>query len=312
MHINIDSKMEQTGAIGTTKRGIGPAYTTKMMRKGLRLGELANWTAFEKQYMDLHKELKGYFNFDDYDVSKELHELKEHAELLVKEDMIVDASEFMHQKLVDEERILIEGANATMLDIDHGTYPFVTSSSTNIGGACTGLGIPPDLIRTKIGVTKAYTTRVGGGPFPTELKDSIGEHMQTVGMEFGATTGRKRRCGWIDLVVLRYAHRLNNLSSLMMTKLDVLSDLPEIKAAVGYKINGKVYRDYMPSTIAELEKVECEYQTFPGWKTDISFIYKYKDLPLNARNFIEFVEEKVGVPISWVSNGPDRMQFIQK
>ena len=311
-HIEADGALEKTGAIGTTKRGIGPAYTMKMLRRGLRVGEIVNWEHFEKRYMELYKDIRQMFSIPEYDTGKELTELKKTRTILMEKGMIVDGVNYIHNAIKHKKRILVEGANATMLDIDHGTYPYVTSSSTNIGGACTGLGIPPDKIATRIGVVKAYTTRVGGGPFPSELKDQTGEYLQTVGQEYGATTGRKRRCGWLDLNVVRYAHKINNFSSLIITKLDILSQLPEIKVAVGYKINGKLETDVMPDTLEGLEKVECVYQLMLGWMCDISGAKTFKELPAHARNYIKFIEKTVGVPVAWIGVGAERDRMIQK
>jgi len=311
-HIEADGVMEKSAGIGTTKRGIGPCYTTKMLRKGLRVGELANWEHFEKRYLFLVKEMKEMFKIPDFDTGKELAEFKETRQFLLDKKVIVDSVVYLNGAMEAGKRILIEGANATMLDIDHGTYPYVTSSSTNIGGACTGLGISPDKISTKVGVVKAYTTRVGGGPFPSELTDKTGEYLQNVGKEFGATTGRKRRCGWLDLNVVRYAHKINNFSSIMITKLDVLDKLPEIRIAVGYKVNGKLETNLMPDTIESLEKMECVYQTMPGWMSDTSKITKFKDLPKNARKYIKYIEESTGIPVSWIGVGPDRDSIILK
>ncbi len=311
-HIEADGVMEKTAGIGTTKRGIGPTYATKILRKGLRVGELVNWDRFEKRYMELYKDMKAMFGIPEYDTGKELAELKNTRSILVEKGMIVDGVNFLHDAMNQKKRILIEGANATMLDIDYGTYPYVTSSSTNIGGACTGLGIPPDKLATRIGVVKAYTTRVGGGPFPSELKDKTGEHLQSVGQEFGATTGRKRRCGWLDLNVVRYAHKINNFSSLMITKLDILSQLPEIKIAIGYKINGKFETDIMPDTLEGLEKVECVYQPMLGWMCDISGATKFRELPTHAKHYIKFIEKTVGVPVSWIGVGAERDKMIKR
>jgi len=213
--------------------------------------------------------------------------------------------------LKDNKRILVEDANATMLDLDFGTYPYVTSSSTTVGGVMTGIGIPPSKIETTIGIVKAYTTRVGEGPFPTELKDQVGEGLRQKGHEFGSTTGRPRRCGWLDLPVVRYSHMINDYSSLNLTKLDILSDLDEIKVGVAYTINGKKI-DHMPSNIEELSKVEVEYQTFKGWKKDISKLTTYDQLPSEAKNYIEGVEKLLGVPISWIGVGPEREAVIRK
>ena len=312
MQIAIDGSLEKTGAIGTTKRGIGPSYATKMLRKGLRVGDLLKWESFEKKYLELHKQLKEYFHFEDYDIAKELSELKNTQKTLIERKMVIDNVDYLNKAIKMKKHILIEGANATMLDVDHGTYPYVTSSSTNIGGACTGLGIPPDKIDTRIGVVKAYLTRVGGGPFPSELTDKTGEYLQTVGQEYGATTGRKRRCGWQDLNIVRYAHKINNFSSLIMTKLDVLSQLPEIKVAVAYRINNEIVTDRIPSTIEELEQAECVYQSLAGWMCDISNIKTFKDLPPQARNYVKFIETSLSIPVSWIGVGAERDKIIKR
>ncbi len=313
MHILADGALEKTGAIGTTNRGIGPCYTTKMMRKGLRVGELmASWETFEKKYLELAALMKQMYKTPDYDMGKELAELKDTRRIFTERAMVVDGVNYLYNAMNNKKRVLIEGANATMLDVDHGTYPYVTSSSTNIGGACTGLGISPDRIETRIGVVKAYLTRVGAGPFPTELKDKFGEYLQTKGQEVGATTGRKRRCGWLDLNVIKYAHKINNFSSLMITKLDVLSELDEIKISVAYKINGKIEVDAMPATVGELEKVQCVYQTMQGWKCDISGVRKFRELPPHARNYIKFIERVLSVPVSWIGVGAEREKMIKR
>jgi len=196
--------------------------------------------------------------------------------------MIIDTVSYINKALNDGKRVLVEGANATMLDVDFGTYPYVTSSSTTIGGVCTGIGIPPGRIETTIGIVKAYTTRVGEGPFPTELKNDVGEGLRKKGHEYGATTGRPRRCGWLDLPVVKYSNMINDYTSLNITKLDILSDLDEIKVGVSYKVKGKTI-DYMPSNIEELSQVEVNYENFKGWKKDISKITKYEELPSEAK-----------------------------
>lgn len=198
-----------------------------------------------------------------------------------------------------------------MLDIDFGTYPFVTSSSTTIGGVCTGLGIPPRLIGPTIGVVKAYTTRVGGGPFPTEQLNSVGEHLQEVGMEYGVTTGRRRRCGWLDLVVLRHSCLVNGYTSLNLTKLDILDGFAEIPVAVGYRVEGQDVLGF-PADLDVLSRVEVQYETLPGWKTPLSEITTYEALPDNCKKYIEFVEKFLGVPIEWIGVGPGRHSMIKK
>lgn len=224
---------------------------------------------------------------------------------------VIDSLTFLHQQLAQGKRILVEGANALMLDLDFGTYPFVTSSSTTIGGVCTGLGIPPKLIGSTIGVVKAYTTRVGGGPFPSEQLNPIGEHLQEVGCEYGVTTGRRRRCGWLDLVVLRHSCLINGYSSLNLTKLDVLDDLSEIKVAVGYKVNGKELLGF-PADLDVLAQVEVQYVTLPGWKTSIADIRTYDALPENCKRYVEYIEKFLDVGIEWIGVGPGRNSMIKK
>jgi adenylosuccinate synthase len=241
--------------------------------------------------------------------------------------MVVDGIYFINQALKNNKRILCEGANAVMLDLDFGTYPYVTSSSTSAGGVSTGLGIPPHFLQCTMGVVKAYTTRVGGGPFPTELTDdlcggmrernsfetNIGSIMQKVGQEIGVTTGRKRRCGWLDLVVLRYSNAINGYSGINLTKLDVLDSLDEVKLGVGYEINGKRLPDgQMPSRLEDLAQVKVIYESMKGWKKDISKITRYNDLPIEAKNYIERIESLIGVKISWVGVGAGREAMLVK
>jgi len=209
--------------------------------------------------------------------------------------------------------VLAEGANAALLDVDFGTYPYVTSSATTAGGICTGLGIAPTKIDTAIGVVKAYTTRVGAGPFPTELEDSVGQEMRDVGHEYGTTTGRPRRCGWLDIPVVQYGHLINNYQSINITKLDVLSGLKEIKIGVAYTINGeRLPYGFMPSTLDGLGKVEVEYESHDGWMCDISECTKFEDLPQNAQKYLNRIEELVGVEVSWVGVGPARHAMATK
>lgn len=301
-------------AIGTTGKGIGPTYSTKASRSGVRIHHLVSdepgaWEEFEARFRKVvDSRMKRYGQFD-YDVEGELERYKKLREQI--KPMVVDAVAFMHQALADKKRILVEGANALMLDLDFGTYPYVTSSNTSIGGVCTGLGIPPQRINEVFGVVKAYTTRVGAGPFPTELLDATGEHLQNVGAEYGVTTGRKRRCGWLDLVVVKYSALINGYTKLNITKLDVLDQLPEVKVAVAYKHNGKTLHTF-PADLSVADKVEIEYKTLPGWKTDISKCRSYDELPENAKKYLEFIEEFVGCPIGWVGVGPGREAMLEK
>uniref|UniRef100_A0A9J7XDC1 Adenylosuccinate synthetase n=1 Tax=Cyprinus carpio carpio TaxID=630221 RepID=A0A9J7XDC1_CYPCA len=278
--------------IGTTKKGIGPTYACKASRTGLRICDLM-------QNVSL---LGRHFSH----LSKNIIEYAERIRPLVR-----DGVYFMYDAIHGPpKKILVEGANAALLDIDFGTYPFVTSSNCTVGGVCTGLGIPPANIGDVYGVSKAYTTRVGIGAFPTEQLNAVGELLQTRGHEVGVTTGRKRRCGWLDLVILNYAHMINGFTAIALTKLDILDVLDEIKVGVAYKINGKRV-PYFPANLEVLQKVEVEYETFPGWKTDTSAARKWSDLPPKAQNYIRFVENHIGVPIKWVGVGKSRECMIQ-
>lgn len=225
--------------------------------------------------------------------------------------MLVDSIEYVHDTLADpKKRVIAEGANATMLDMDFGTYPYVTSSSTAIGGVCTGLGVPPSTIETSIGIVKAYTTRVGAGPFPTWLDNEIGDKIQDVGHEFGATTGRRRKCGWLDLNVVKYSNRINGFSSINLTKLDVLSGIKELKVATHYELDGKKLEGAMPATVDDLARCKTVYTDLPGWEEDITKVQSFDQLPANAQSYIRFIEEQVGVPVTWVGTGPGREEMF--
>lgn len=301
-------------SIGTTGKGIGPTYSTKASRSGIRVHHLVNnepgaWEEFEKKYTRLvETRFKRYGEFD-YDTKAELAKYKQYATELAP--FVVDSIEFMHDAIAANKKILVEGANALMLDIDFGTYPYVTSSSTGIGGVLTGLGLPPKAIKNVYGVVKAYTTRVGEGPFPTEQLNSVGEALQDIGAEFGVTTGRKRRCGWLDLVVLKYSTLINGYTSLNITKLDVLDTFKEIKVGISYSIDGKKLNSF-PEDLIKLGKVDVEYVTLPGWETDITQIKDYKDLPQNAKNYLKYIEDFLNVPIEWVGTGPARDSMLSK
>lgn len=226
---------------------------------------------------------------------------------------VSDTTVLINEAYHQGKTIIAEGANACLLDLDFGTYPYVTSSSTTAGGICTGLGIAPSKIESTVGVVKAYTTRVGGGPFPTELKDKIGDHFVEVGREFGTTTGRKRRCGWLDIPVVHYSNMINGYNSINITKLDVLDDLEEVKIGVAYKIGDRLLRQgEMPSTLDELAKVRVVYETMPGWKTSLAKCRRFEDLPFQAQNYINRIEELVEVPISWIGVGAARDDMVKK
>lgn len=301
-------------AIGTTGKGIGPAYSTKASRSGIRVHHLVSqepgaWDEFVTRYTRLVESRQKRYGDFEVDIEADLAKYKKFAEDL--RPFVVDAVPFMHDAIAEKKRILIEGANALMLDIDYGTYPYVTSSSTGIGGVCTGLGLPPRTIRNIYGVVKAYTSRVGAGPFPTEQLNEIGEYLQTVGAEYGVTTGRKRRCGWLDLVVVRYSTLINGYTSLNITKLDVLDQLSEIKVAVGYKVNGKTLTTF-PEDLSAVENATIEYETLPGWNTPTSKCTKYEELPENAKKYIKFIEDFVNVKVEWVGVGPGRESMLTK
>lgn len=289
-------------SIGTTGKGIGPTYSTKASRSGIRVHHLVNpdpeaWEEFKTRYLRLVESRQKRYGEFEYDPKEELVRFEKYRETL--RPFVVDSVNFMHEAIAANKKILVEGANALMLDIDFGTYPYVTSSSTGIGGVLTGLGIPPRTIRNVYGVVKAYTTRVGEGPFPTEQLNKVGETLQDVGAEYGVTTGRKRRCGWLDLVVLKYSNLINGYTSLNITKLDVLDKFKEIEVGVAYKLNGKELPSF-PEDLIDLAKVEVVYKKFPGWEQDITGIKKYEDLPENAKNYLKFIEDYLQVPIQWV------------
>nr|ODN98728.1 adenylosuccinate synthetase [Cryptococcus depauperatus CBS 7855] len=301
-------------SIGTTKRGIGPAYSSKASRSGLRVHHLFDSTfpAKFRKLVEGRFKRYGHFEFDtegeiEMGLQQPLISGQAFAERL--RPFIVDGPTFMHKTLNSGKRILVEGANALMLDIDYGTYPYVTSSSTSVGGVISGLGIPTFSIKRVVGVVKAYTTRVGGGPFPTEDLGTVGETLQEVGAEYGVVTGRRRRCGWLDLVVMRYSTLINGYTSLNLTKLDVLDGFDEIKVATAYKIDG-VEIDGFPADLDRLAQVEVQYTTLPGWKTDISNCKTYDDFPENAKAYIKFIGDFLGVKVQYVGVGPGRDQNV--
>ncbi|MED6184213.1 Adenylosuccinate synthetase 2, chloroplastic [Stylosanthes scabra] len=299
--------------IGTTKRGIGPCYASKANRNGIRVSDLRHMDTFPQKLDVLLSDAASRFKDFKYGpemLKEEVEKYKRFAERL--EPFIADTVHVMNDAITQKKKILVEGGQATMLDIDFGTYPFVTSSSPSAGGICTGLGIAPRIVGDLIGVVKAYTTRVGSGPFPTEILGSGGDLLRFAGQEFGTTTGRPRRCGWLDIVALKYSCQINGFSSLNLTKLDVLSDLDEIKLGVSYKhADGTPIKSF-PSDLRLLEQLEVEYETLPGWKSDISKIRNYSDLPNVARQYVERIEELVGVPIHYIGVGPGRDALIFK
>ncbi|XP_047096821.1 adenylosuccinate synthetase isoform X2 [Schistocerca piceifrons] len=310
-HQQVDGLQEQEKgkqSLGTTKKGIGPTYSSKATRNGIRVADLiGDFEIFAEKLKSLVRMYQRMFPELKVDVESELVRYKKYAERI--RPFVVESVSYLHTALRMGKKVLVEGANAAMLDIDFGTYPYVTSSNCSIGGVCTGLGLPPCNIGDVIGVVKAYTTRVGDGPFPTELLDANGELLQERGSEVGVTTKRKRRCGWLDLPLLRYTTLVNGYSLICVTKLDILDTLPEIKIAVAYKKKGKEL-NYFPSSISELASVEVEYETLPGWQKSIEDVREYDKLPLNAKRYIERIEECLGVPIKWIGVGKGRESII--
>ncbi len=313
-HAALDKAREKelgSAAIGTTGRGIGPAYEDKVARRSLRLGDLRDPVLFAeklKTVMEYHNfMLKNYFQTDTVDYQQVLDEALKHAEVLLP--LTDDVPALLHQYQVEGKHILFEGAQGTFLDVDHGTYPFVTSSNTTAGGAATGAGFGPLYFDYVLGITKAYTTRVGSGPFPTELFDEVGATLAKRGNEFGSVTGRPRRCGWFDAVALRRAVYVNSISGLCVTKLDVLDEFDTVKICVGYRTQNQDL-DTVPCDVESLKGCEPIYETLPGWKTSTYGITCYDDLPANAKAYLTRLSEVVGAPIDIISTGPDRVHTI--
>ena len=314
-HKSLDAAREaalQGGKIGTTGKGIGPAYEDRASRRAVLLGDIFHpETLKEKLELALREKnfmLENYYKAPTFKLDELLQQLKEVAEDLAPY-RAKDTSLFISKALKANKRVMFEGAQGTMLDILHGTYPFVTSSSTLSANACVSAGVGPTNIQKVIGVFKAYTTRVGSGPFPTELHDEVGQKIQADGHEFGATTGRARRCGWLDLVALKYAIRVNGITNLAMMKIDVLSGHDRIGVCTAYKINGEIVTE-LPTSPYELEKVEPVVEWMTGWKEDLTKVKTLSDLPRPATNFIDFVGSQLGTPIDVISVGPGREQTL--
>lgn len=318
VHIALDRAHERRrgqGAIGTTLRGIGPAYRDKAAREGLRAQLFADPEALADaihEHVCENNELLGLYGESPLDAEAIAAEFAGYARRLAPH--LVESTPFLNEALEAGQTVLAEGAQGTLLDLDHGTYPFVTSSYPTAGGALIGLGIGPRAVRRVVGVAKAFTTRVGGGPFPCELSGEVAGRLRGTGEhpwdEFGTTTGRPRRVGWLDLTILRHARRVNGLTEMVLTKLDILSGLPELSVCVGYELDGQQI-DYFPSDLAALRRVQPLYESLPGWEEDVTGARRPADLPENARRYVAFASRSVGVPVTLVSVGPAREQIVQ-
>ncbi len=313
-HKLLDELIEESlgeNKIGTTKKGIGPCYADKIQRKGIRIQDLLDETNFEikvrKNIEDVNLTLTKIYDHSPLVVDDILDEFSTYKDIVTNH--VADASLLIANAIKNKKTILFEGAQGTLLDIDHGTYPFVTSSNTSSGNAAIGSGVGPKNIDRIVGVTKAYISRVGSGPFLTEQKNEIGDFLIEKGAEFGVVTGRRRRCGWLDLISLKYSVRVNSLTELFITKLDVLSGLEELKLCVGYKDNDEVITDY-PFNQNVLNSAEPVYETFDGWTDDISTVKSFEDLPNNAQSYIKAIEAFIEVPITFISVGPERTENI--
>ncbi len=311
-HKLLDTIREQTGdKIGTTGRGIGPAYIDKFMRVGIRIVDLLDRDLFvrklRKNIGEKNRILQKIYGETELDADRIAAEYEEFDKKI--DPYITDTSLYLQKALRENKAVLAEGAQGALLDIDHGTYPFVTSSNPTSGGACTGLGIPPTAITSVLGVVKAYSTRVGNGPFPTELKDSTGDTLRETGGEYGATTGRPRRCGWFDTLALRHSVMINGISRIAITKLDVLDAFDEIRICVGYEHRGKLLKTFR-SDVPTLEALTPVYESFPGWKTSTAGVTSYDRLPANARRYIEAIGSLTGTEVHMVSVGARRDQTL--
>ena len=314
-HIEIDKAKEEAmgeNKIGTTQRGIGPCYIDKIARNGIRIGDLLEperfrdkltWNVLEKNDMLVRY---GKPTFDLEELYNKFMELADKIKF-----RIIDGVVEINEAIEEKKLVLFEGAQALMLDIDYGTYPYVTSSSPTAGGVTTGVGVSPRKIERILGVMKAYVTRVGEGPFPTEQDNEIGEKLRAIGHEYGATTGRPRRCGWLDLVIGRYAVLINGLTDIVLTKIDVLTGFEKIKVAVGYEIDGKVHTSY-PGNLRKSKPLKIVYEELEGWMEDITQIKNYEELPENCKKYIEYIENKLNCNVSMVSVGPERSQNIYR
>eukprot|EP00549_Striatella_unipunctata_P022178 CAMPEP_0118693344 /NCGR_PEP_ID=MMETSP0800-20121206/11850_1 /TAXON_ID=210618 ORGANISM="Striatella unipunctata, Strain CCMP2910" /NCGR_SAMPLE_ID=MMETSP0800 /ASSEMBLY_ACC=CAM_ASM_000638 /LENGTH=585 /DNA_ID=CAMNT_0006591557 /DNA_START=37 /DNA_END=1794 /DNA_ORIENTATION=- len=316
-HQHVDGRLEARlgrNKLGTTKKGIGPAYASKAQRNGLRVGDLQDWPYFESRFRSLCQHHVRAHAGLEIDVEQQLAFYKSIADRVGK--MTTDTIPYINHAFETNKRILVEGANATMLDIDFGTYPFVTSSNPSVGSVLTGLGVSPTKLRGIYGTVKAYCTRVGEGPFPTELdvqdEASPGYHMKTIGAEYGTTTGRGRRCGWLDIPQMKYSSQINGFTCLNLTKLDVLTGLDTIYVGKAYRDGDGNILEHMPANLRTLEGVTVEYEALPGWKEDISTVKTFEDLPPQAQAYVLRVQELIGVPIRWIGVGPNRLDVIDR
>lgn len=313
LHQQVDG-LQESGrgqkSIGTTKKGIGPAYSSKATRNGLRICDLmGDYNHFSEKFRNLVDQYRRIFPDLEVDIEGELAKYKELREKV--RPMVRETVSYLHGLLQSRNKtILVEGAQSTILDIDFGLYPYVTSSNCSVGGVCTGLGIPPHVIGDVFGVVKAYLTRVGAGGFPTELKNELGKLLLDRGHEYGVTTGRPRRCGWLDLVMLSYSNMINGFTALAVTKLDILDVFDEVKIGVAYNLDGKKVETF-PASDDDLLRIEVEYVTLPGWKTSTEGIRKWEDLPPNAQNYINVIKKYLGVPVRWIGIGKDRDSMIE-
>ncbi|MFH1856699.1 MAG: adenylosuccinate synthase [Candidatus Omnitrophota bacterium] len=298
--------------IGTTKKGIGPSYTDKVARYGIRVVDLLDEEVFKKKLRENIDEkndiFRSTYNFKGFDFDEIYNEYREYAKKI--KPFVCNCSLLLNNAIAAKKRILFEGAQGTLLDVDHGTYPFVTSSNSTAGGACCGTGVGPTKIDEVIGIVKAYTTRVGEGPFPTEFSSKMMNEIRNKGKEFGATTGRARRCGWFDAIIVRYAVLVNGLDSIIVTKLDVLDNVKALKICVGYKYKNKIYKDF-PANIELLSKCKPVYEELEGWTKNTNQVSKYEDLPVNAKKYLKRLAELAGVKISMVSVGSERNQTLK-
>jgi len=310
LHQQVDGQQEDALAdgqkIGTTRRGIGPAYATKINRIGVRVGDLAFPDVFKKKVHNVFEHFKRGYKVE-FDVDQVVDEYLGYWQVI--KPTVVDSVYVINEAFDQGKRIMVEGANATMLDLDFGTYPFVTSSNCSIGGACTGLGLAPSRIGAVVGVAKAYLTRVGEGPMPTELLDDTGKELRDKGGEYGVTTGRPRRCGWLDLVALKYAHKINQFATLNLTKLDVLSGFKEIKVCIGYSYKGIQLASF-PANLEVLKDVQPVYKTFPGWNDDLSQCRSFSELPTEAQDYVRFIEDYLQLSAKWIGVGAGREGMI--